>query len=347
MALEVDIKKSVKGFALEIAFACDGGSLGILGASGCGKSMTLKCIAGVETPDEGRIVVNGRVLYDSARRINLPPQKRRVGYLFQDYALFPRMTVTENIGCGMPGKKGEKLAKIGEILARFSLSELGNRYPCQLSGGQKQRVALARMLASAPEAVLLDEPLSALDAHLKERLEIELAELLCAYGKDAILVTHSRDEVYRLCDRLLVMENGRSLEYGEAKVLFKSPKTLGAARLTGCKNLSAARTVGPTKVEALDWGVVFETRRPVPSGVTHVGVRAHDFFPASGGEENQIPILIQKQVEEAFEWNVLFMAAGAVGKAALWWKVSKSMLSEMPHRLAVACEDILLLSNEK
>jgi len=167
MSLKVNIKKRLGNFNLDVAFETERGVFAILGASGCGKSMTLKCIAGIETPDEGRIELNGRILYDSAKKINLTPQKRRVGYMFQDYALFPNMTVEQNIKAGM-GKHPEE-EKVRSYINRFRLEGMEKHYPAQLSGGQKQRVAMARMIASEPDILLLDEPFSALDSYLKWR----------------------------------------------------------------------------------------------------------------------------------------------------------------------------------
>ena len=149
--LQVRIKKKLGNFLLDVDFSMDGGIFAILGASGCGKSMTLKCIAGIERPDEGRIVLNDRVLFDSAKRINLPPQKRKVGYMFQDYALFPTMNVVQNIQAGMGRKPDPK--KVREYITGFQLGGLERHMPDQLSGGQKQRVAMARMLAAEPEVL--------------------------------------------------------------------------------------------------------------------------------------------------------------------------------------------------
>ncbi len=180
MSLSVDIEKRLGSFHLRRAVSGGGRrSLALLGASGCGKSMTLKCIAGIVTPDRGRIVLNGRVLFDSEAGIDLPPQQRRVGYLFQNYALFPNMTVEKNILCGIrSGSKAEKAAALSATLHRFRLEDLEKRYPAQLSGGQQQRVALARILCSQPEVILLDEPFSALDSYLKWELELELSDFL-------------------------------------------------------------------------------------------------------------------------------------------------------------------------
>ena len=175
MDLNVSIKKKLRDFTLDVAFRVRDEVFALFGASGCGKSITLKCIAGIETPDCGSITLNGRTLYDSNKNINLPPQARRVGYLFQNYALFPNMTVAQNITFAATG---DKLAKLKQNIERFQLRGLENAYPSKLSGGQCQRVALARVLASHAEFLLLDEPFAALDSFLKWQLELELAQIL-------------------------------------------------------------------------------------------------------------------------------------------------------------------------
>ena len=202
MSLKVNIRKRLGNFNLDVAFETERGVFAILGASGCGKSMTLKCIAGIETPDEGRIELNGRVLYDSAKKINLTPQKRRVGYMFQDYALFPNMTVEQNIKAGM-GKHPEE-EKVRSYINRFRLEGMEKHYPAQLSGGQKQRVAMARMIASEPDILLLDEPFSALDSYLKWELEQEMRDMLAEVQKPVLdlrtaidheTVVHPEDDI--------------------------------------------------------------------------------------------------------------------------------------------------------
>ena len=172
MALSVHIKKKLKDFELAVDFDMEEGIVGFLGSSGCGKSMTLKCIAGIETPDDGRIVLDDEVLFDKKAGIDLSPQKRKVGYLFQNYALFPHMTVRQNIEAGLEasGKsKQEKKDIVERLLEQFHIKELENSYPVRISGGQQQRAALARMMAAEPKFLLLDEPFSALDTYLKEK----------------------------------------------------------------------------------------------------------------------------------------------------------------------------------
>lgn len=209
MALLVDIRKQLGNFQLDVRFEAENERLALLGASGCGKSVTLRCIAGILTPDEGRIVLDGTVLYDSASRIDLPPQKRQVGYLFQQYALFPNMTVRQNIAAAVR-ERTRRQAVTAEKLRQFRLEDAAEKKPWQLSGGQQQRTALARILASGPKAILLDEPFSALDSYLKYQLELELTEMLEQFPGTVLWVSHDRGEVFRSCQRVCVLDRGVS-----------------------------------------------------------------------------------------------------------------------------------------
>ncbi|MDR1444087.1 MAG: ATP-binding cassette domain-containing protein [Treponema sp.] len=338
---------------MEFENSGDGGCLGILGASGCGKSMTLKCIAGIETPDEGHISINGRVLFDSAKKINLRPQVRRVGYLFQNYALFPRMTVLENITAGLSGREraADKRRKAQGWIEQFGLTGLEDRRPARLSGGQQQRAALARMLITGPEAVLLDEPFSALDTNLREFMQIRMLELL-ENRSDTILVTHSRDEVFRICGELLTVDGGRVLKKGPTGELFRNPGLVEVARLTGCKNISPIRRVGEREIEALDWGLNLRTAAAVEDGVTHVGIRAHDFVPvftgaagnAAAGAVNLVRIRPLSHSSEPFEEVVIFSNAGVPGgRGSLWWKYSTYLHYHDVEQLCIPPESLLLL----
>lgn len=198
--LEVQIYKKLAEFDLDVSFQVDDNILGLMGASGSGKSMTLKCIAGIETPDQGRIVLNNRVLFDSEKKINVPIQKRNVGYMFQSYALFPNMNVYENISVGLRARKVKDVdIVVQKVMQQFRVFELASRYPKQLSGGQRQRVALARLMAYEPDVLLLDEPFSALDEDLKEDLLQELKSEL-QISKPVIFVSHDKEEVNYLCD---------------------------------------------------------------------------------------------------------------------------------------------------
>lgn len=198
--LEVQIYKKLAEFDLDVSFQVDDNILGFMGASGSGKSMTLKCIAGIETPDQGRIVLNGRVLFDSEKKINVPIQKRNVGYMFQSYALFPNMDVYENISVGLRARKVKDVdIVVQKVMQQFRIFELASRYPKQLSGGQRQRVALARLMAYEPDVLLLDEPFNALDEDLKEDLLRELKSEL-QISKPVVFVSHNKEEVNELCD---------------------------------------------------------------------------------------------------------------------------------------------------
>ena len=241
MSLIVDIEKKLGSFTLRSRFETAGGTMALLGASGCGKSVTLKCIAGIMTPDRGRIVLDGETLFDSEKRVDLTPQQRRVGYLFQQYALFPNMSVMQNIQCGIrTGSRAEKQRQAAEQLRRFHLEGLERKYPAQLSGGQQQRAALARILCSKPRVILLDEPFSALDSFLKWNLELELKDLLADFGGPILWVSHDLGECRRNCQTVCVMENGVSAAVTDMETLLRRPASLGAARLTGCRNFLPA-----------------------------------------------------------------------------------------------------------
>lgn len=212
MNLEVKIQKKLKEFQLEASFSVGNECVGLMGPSGSGKSMTLKCIAGIEQPDSGEIVLNKNPLFDSSKKIDFPPQKRKIGYLFQGYALFPNMTVEENIQCGLKAKKlakPDRERRTEEMMEKFRIKELAKRYPRQLSGGQKQRTALARLMVYEPDVILLDEPFSALDEALRDELQQELFHMLAEYQNPSILVSHDPREIRRLCKKHYTIKEGR------------------------------------------------------------------------------------------------------------------------------------------
>ncbi|KOA18624.1 sulfate/thiosulfate import ATP-binding protein CysA [Clostridium homopropionicum DSM 5847] len=274
MNLLVDIEKKFLGFNYKVAFTADENTLGLLGSSGSGKSMTLRCIAGLEKPDRGRIVLNGRVLFDSEKRINLTCQKRKVGFLFQNYALFPNMTVAENIGFALNNISKDRLReKVAEKISMIQLEGLENRYPYQLSGGQQQRVALARALAIEPEVLLLDEPFSALDNHLRNHLEKQLIKTLSDYNGISIFVSHNMEEVYRVCKRLVILSEGKVEAEGEKEEIFNNPHTRTAARLTGCKNISLLKIVDDYEIEAIEWGCRLNMSTKCNKELKYVGIR--------------------------------------------------------------------------
>lgn len=312
MSLYVDIKKDLGGFVLETKFEVSEGVTGILGASGCGKSMTLRCIAGIMKPDEGRIELDGTVFFDSEKKINLKPQQRRVGLLFQNYALFPNMTVQQNLMTGlMPYEKDRKKAAeaIRAMMEKFYLTGLEKHKPSQLSGGQQQRVALARIFLSRPRILMLDEPFSALDGFLRWNLEMELSEVLREFEGSTLFVSHSREEIYRICDRVCVMDQGKSSPVIPVKQLFEAPKSRAAALLSGCKNFSRAHAVGKKKVFAEDWGVELETAADGEDAIRYIGVRSHYILPVTQKEaeekKNVIRCGLLKVVEDVFSIVVM------------------------------------------
>jgi molybdate transport system permease protein len=273
--LLVHIQKHLPSFSLQLAFHSDRRPLGILGASGAGKSLLLRCIAGIEMPDQGRIVLNGRVLFDSKLGINLPSRDRRIGVIFQHYALFPHLTVAQNVAFGLAQTKKVPRQRIEAQLQAVELTGLGDRYPHQLSGGQQQRVALARALLCNPDVLLLDEPFSALDTHLRFQMEQELIATLSTYTGATLLVTHNLEEAYRVCHNLLILEQGRAIAHANKHTIFEHPNRVSIAKLTGCKNFSRAKITGTQQIDAIDWNCTLHIVDLPSVRFTQVGIRAH------------------------------------------------------------------------
>ncbi|MDD1420057.1 molybdate ABC transporter permease subunit [Dolichospermum sp. ST_sed1] len=302
--LFLNIEKRLANFHLQVGFNTDDQPLGLLGGSGAGKSMILRCISGIETPNKGQIVLNNRVLFDSEKKINLPIHQRRIGFLFQNYALFPHITVAENIAFGIPKSVNVK-EEVEKQLVAMHLQGFGDRYPHQLSGGQQQRVALARALASKPEALLLDEPFSALDTHLRSQLEQQVTEILCDYSGVTLFVTHNMEEAYRLCPNLLVLEQGKEAHHGSKYEIFQHPASMNVAQLTGCKNFSRANPLSPQQIEAIDWGCTLQVREKIPSELSHVGIRAHHLiFTKDPNQVNTFPCYLVRTSETPHRMTV-------------------------------------------
>lgn len=284
MALEVQFEKRLPAYNLNVDFSSDADPLAVLGPSGAGKSMTLRCIAGLERPDRGRIALHGRALFDSAKGINLLSRDRRIGFVFQHYALFPHLTVAENISFGLDGLAAEERdARVKRQIAQAHLAGFENRSPRELSGGEQQRVALARALAIEPQALLLDEPLSALDTHLRSQIERQLIDTLAGFRRPALFVTHNMEEAYRIATNLVVLTKGRVAAHGPKEEIFRRPPNLEVALLTGLKNFSRANKISADAVEALDWNCPLRASQPIPSPPKYVGIRAHyiDFLESA------------------------------------------------------------------
>lgn len=346
MSLSVDIQKQLGDFRLSVRFDAGNEPLALLGASGCGKSVTLRCIAGILRPDEGHIELDGQVLYDSASKTDQPPQKRNVGYLFQQYALFPGMTVRQNIAVALRDQSKRDSAVI-EKLRQFRLEDVADKRPRQISGGQQQRTALARILVSEPKAILLDEPFSALDSYLKYQLELELHDTLDRFPGTVLWVSHDRGEVWRNCPRVCVINQGRSEPVMTMETLFRSPGTESAARLSGCKNYVTILPKGDT-IEVPSWGLMLYCGQPVPEGIRVAGIRSHHVRISDGTEKNRIPCTITRVIDDIFGTIVLLRPDGSVPDAPLLrmelpndsWA---AQLNQTHITVTVAPQEILLL----
>lgn len=336
MRLYVDIEKNLPGFDLKVKFSINNGTLGLLGASGSGKSMTLRCIAGIDTPSKGKIILNDRVFYDSEKGINLPIHKRKVGFLFQNYALFPHMTISENISFALTSlSKEEKERVVEEKIAMMQLKGLEDRFPSQLSGGQQQRAAFARALAVNPEILLLDEPFSALDNYLRAQVQKQLIDTLVDYKGITIFVSHNMDELYRICDNLAVISEGNVSAHGFKQDIFDNPPNLPAAQLTGCKNISKVREIGIDTLEALDWGCTLKVDKKINEETSYVGIRAH-YISIVPNEEciNTFKCVISYVIEGPF--GVTVYLKGLEGEkyfqsVNLHWEISKEKWLEIKN----------------
>lgn len=350
MALYCRISKNLGKFQLDVEFQSEDEIVALMGASGCGKSMTLKCIAGIEKPDSGLIIINGVTVFDSHKKINLPPQKRKVGYLFQDYALFPNMTVRKNILTVLPK---EKRGQIQDVLQAFQLEAVANQYPAQLSGGQKQRCALARMMVTEPEIIMLDEPFSALDSFLKWQMEQEVVTVLKNCTKPVLFVSHDRDEVYRICSKVVVIDGGINEPILSKQELYQHPHTYADALLTGCKNIIPVEDLG-REIQLPGHGITLNK----PEGahqIGYLGIRAKQILPAHGLKAGQSAITFPYRILDCTEgvFSMILMVGIEPSEdcrvdsgLVLRWEIPKGEYQDLknhPKILAIPEEDILLL----
>ena len=346
MAIEVRIHREFDDFKLDVQFQSESRRIGILGASGCGKSLTLKSIAGIERPETGKIESAGKVFFDSAKKIWMPPQERNVGYLFQNYALFPTITVEKNIGIALRCGKKEKEKKVRDMIDRFSLQGLEKKLPGQLSGGQQQRTALARIMIYEPDMILLDEPFSALDSYLKEQTQRECLELL-----QDILVSHSRDEIYRFSEEVLVMDGGKAVIQKTVKELFEHPQKVAAAKLTGCKNIEEIVWKDGKHLYVPGWDMVIPAGMGNVGDAQAIGIRAHEFTTERTESDGELvfPVYKPEVKEDLFEYHVQFFTSERA-KTPVVWKVSKKLWDVgekgVPKWLHLKREHILFLERE-
>jgi molybdate transport system ATP-binding protein len=322
--IELAVRKGYLGFELDAAWAAGDEVVALFGPSGAGKSLTLQCVAGLVRPEAGRIVVNGRVFDDVARGVHLPPQARRLGYVFQGYALFPHLTVAENVGFGLRDRpRGERHRRAGALLEQLGLAELAGRLPPELSGGQQQRVALGRALAPDPEVLLLDEPFSALDAPLRRQLRAEVGRLIRELGKTVVLVTHDLGEASQLGERLVVYDGGRVAQAAPTRELLARPASSAVARLLGIRNVvhGVAGKAAPDRIEIAWRGLRVEAVNspghpylPLPG--TPVAFFVHPAHvrlirkdrpgPAPGPGLNVLRGTVVGELDQGLAWTLLF-----------------------------------------
>ncbi|WP_457680549.1 sulfate/molybdate ABC transporter ATP-binding protein [Thermovibrio sp.] len=283
--IKVKVEKRLKDFHLSLSFSSKEKITALFAPSGSGKSLTLKAIAGLVKPERGRIEVKSKVLFDSEKGIDIPPQKRKVGFLFQDYALFPHLTVEENVAFGAKEKK-----RVRELLRKLKIEKLKEKYPDEISGGEKQRVALARALASEPEILLLDEPFSALDSVLKEELYREVKRLIDELNIPSILVSHDINEIFRLSERVVILKEGKKEQEGKPEEVFYSPKSKEVAKLLGHRSFIPVKVVGKEKGK---------TVVELPSG-RKIKCRNSELKPGEKGWLSILPSSISLSTEQEF-----------------------------------------------
>lgn len=302
MGLKVDIKSKLDSFDMDISFETSANRIGILGASGMGKSMLLKYISGIVSPDEGLIMLNGDFIFDTGKKVNIRPQNRNIAYMFQNYALFPNMSVRKNIEIIIDGSSKDKQEKATRLMKKFYISDLENKKPSELSGGQQQRVALARIMAYEPKLILLDEPFSAMDKDLKEKLQIELEEMTADYEGMIIMVSHSKDEIFRFSEELIIIDSGRVVEHAMTKELFETPITILGAKTVGVNNILDARLNDDSNIEIPTLNInipLVNLRGFDKERLGYVGIRDIDFHILKPGEVSKN--FVDAKVEKIFE----------------------------------------------
>ncbi len=268
-----------------LSFSLESGRiLALLGPSGCGKTTTLRLIAGFEMPDEGRIAIAGQTVADAERRVHIEPEARGVGVVFQDYALFPHLTVTQNVGFGLErSSRGDRRARVAQILDLVGLTDFAERYPHELSGGQQQRVAVARALAPEPALVLLDEPFSNLDADLRAQMRDEVEKVLRATGTTAIFVTHDQEEAFTIADQVGVLNHGRLEQLEAPEVIYHHPATPFVAEFVGAADFLPGVVTAEGIVTEIG---VFGLNAGAPGDRVRVMIRPDDvdFMPDPAGD---------------------------------------------------------------
>ena len=338
----------LKGISLRVEA---GEMVAIVGASGSGKSTLMNILGCLDKPTSGTYRVAGTDVSTLDGDALAKLRREHFGFIFQRYHLLSHLSAAQNVEvpavyAGVERKK--RLARAQALLTRLGLAERVDYQPSQLSGGQQQRVALARMMIGEPEVILLDEPFSALDGYLKDILQRDMQNFLKDYKGDMIMVTHSRDEAYKFCSQLTLLNNGKDILTGETRDIFENPQYLEAARLTGCKNFSAVQKMGSHEVYALDWELMLRSEQEVTEDITHVGIRGHWMRPATKAGENTMEVQVEEYIENTFEHQYLFRNKGAAESGTLWWMCQKKNFQEtakdnIPKYLYFPPEHVMLL----
>lgn len=292
MAMLIEIKKKMPGFSLDVSYEGLAVKTGILGAPGAGKSLLLKCIAGLERPDEGRIQIDGHTVYDSGRKVNMKVQKRRIGYLTSEYALFPGMSVENNILCGYRGRKSQGEGIVSEYIRKFGLTGLEDQMPERLTDMAKQRTAMARALIGEPLQIVFDEPFLGKEGYQKEDLQADFYRYLKDYEGGCVLASQNPEDIYEFCDHVVVLGKGSVIASGAVKDIYKNPVSMEVARLTGCRNFSRIEILDEYHVLALDWGIALRTEKRVTEDQRYVGIRKDQLKMVSGPGQNCIQVQI-------------------------------------------------------
>ena len=346
MKLRVDIIKDVGASRLDARMEAESGAaLALLGDYQSGKSVILRCVAGLDEPDEGRVLLDGEPLFDSSRHLNLPPQQRRIGYLIPGGGLFPNMTVRENIAA--VSVRAERQRVTEEALQRFRLADLADRRPAQISDPERWRVVLARLAAFHPAAVLLDEPFVGLDEFRRFEMEQETAAFLADFDGPVIWATHDRGEAYRNCPYICPLENGVSQEIMSAERLITRPETESAARLSGCENIVTA-IPRHNAVFLPEWGVTLRSAYPIPPLLKRVGIRARQVRVAEPDLVNAFAASVVRVMEDISATVVILRPDGAALDAPLLrMEMDRNAWRAIPDRrsltISIGPQDVLLL----
>ncbi|ADU31064.1 sulfate/molybdate ABC transporter ATP-binding protein [Evansella cellulosilytica] len=309
--LKVAIQKSLQHFKLNTTFEVHAGITGIIGPSGSGKSITLQCIAGLQKPDSGSINLNGVTLFDKNNRIFVKPKDRKIGYVFQNYALFPHLTVEQNIAYGLKSeRKNDIKSKVKTMIHTVQLTGYEKYYPHQLSGGQQQRVALARTLITDPEVLLLDEPFSALDHQVKQIMEQEVIRIIKEnFQGIVLLVTHNMEEAYRLCDTFMLYHEGTIVQSGHKDHVFKQPRNVIAANIVGCQNILKVDSVNhlQNNVDCTVSGVKIRIAKPKAYNAKYIGIYAEDvlFVNSDDHDDNVFSYQLLETIKGIHHANII------------------------------------------